>query len=185
MSGANESMEAKGIERHQWLSQKAGVSGTEQVNKTMSGRGRIHDFKRSRVGRDSRPDEARQNNQDFRKFAAEQGVREDEAPVAIPIATKKILTLTRAAARPSRSPKLRGLSPNASSSQNDCLVARLIIVTAPVPRRAALARDLRQWVFQLQERISPKPTVEEAPNLGAVAQGLSCEHDPPPIVVAS
>jgi GNAT superfamily N-acetyltransferase len=64
-------------------------------------------------------------------------------------------------------------------------VARLIIVTAPAPRRAALARDFRQWGFELQKRISPKPTIEEAPTLAAVALDLTREHELPPIVVAS
>lgn len=64
-------------------------------------------------------------------------------------------------------------------------MVRSIIVTAPSPRGAALARDLRQWVFEFRNRTSPKPTVREADTLAAVVRVLIQEQDPPPIIVAA
>jgi len=68
-----------GIERHRWASREAEVSGTERVNTTLSGSGRIDDIKSHPQGEIRGQTELVKITEDVRKFAAEQKLSEEEA----------------------------------------------------------------------------------------------------------
>ena len=79
MRDAFESMEPMGIERHRWASREAEVSGTERVNTTLSGSGRVDDVESHPEGEIRGLTKLVKITEDVRKYAAEQGIAESEA----------------------------------------------------------------------------------------------------------
>jgi hypothetical protein len=72
-------MEPMGIERHRWASRQAEMSGSEQVNTTLSGSGRVDDIKGHPQSEFRGLTKIVKITEDVRKFAAEQKLSEDEA----------------------------------------------------------------------------------------------------------
>ena len=79
MRDAFESMEPMGIERHRWASREAEMSGSERVNTTLSGSGRVDDIKGHPQGEIRGLAKLVKITEDVRKYAAEQGISESAA----------------------------------------------------------------------------------------------------------
>jgi hypothetical protein len=72
-------MEPMGIERHRWASREAEMSGNERVNTALSGSGRVDDIKAHPQGEIRGLTKLVNITEDVRKYAAEQGISENEA----------------------------------------------------------------------------------------------------------
>ena len=68
-----------GIERHRWASREAEVSGTERVNTTLSGSGRVDDIQGHPQGEIRGLTKLVKITEDVRKYAAEHGLTDAEA----------------------------------------------------------------------------------------------------------
>jgi phosphomethylpyrimidine synthase len=72
-------MEPMGIERHRWASREAEMSGSERVNTTLSGSGRVDDIQGHPQGEIRGLTKLVKITEDVRKYAAEHGLTDAEA----------------------------------------------------------------------------------------------------------
>jgi hypothetical protein len=68
-----------GIERHRWASREVEMSGSERVNTTLSGSGRVDSTKWLPNGKLRGQTKLVKITEDVRKYALEQGISENEA----------------------------------------------------------------------------------------------------------